>query len=695
MADKQEAIDFAAWSTRIRRTIIRLAGALSALVGIAVPALVFFLGVVDAGADLEQQVKRQAATISKFIYINPYFWDLEQVSLSELLRPDLDNHHGMRARIATTDGKTVLDLATAASSPSVSRTWPVLDGGRIVGTLHTSVSLGSVIARTELVALGSIPLGVALFLIVWLWPNRIYRFAFERLQEMDRMVLRTANDLNKAQEIARMGSWDLDLKTDRRRWSESGLRVFGYADGELERDAADWHGLVHPDDLAAVRATYQRNITTGQPQKLQYRLRLGDEREVIIEEQLEASLARDGRLVAQTGVVQDVTDRQSLQNQFMQSQKMEAVGQLTGGVAHDFNNMLGVVIGNLDLVPEPPATNPETYKLVETATNSALKGAELVTRLLAFSRRQVLRSVVIDINQRLPAIADLLKRTLGENILVTTAPGVEIWPVQVDPVQLDSVILNLAINARDAMPQGGVLIVETGNTHLDADYVAKNQDVVAGDYAVISVSDNGQGMSPDIQERVFEPFFTTKDIGKGTGLGLSMVYGFVKQSGGHVKIYSELGRGTTVKVYLPRVEGQPVALSRDPPVAEMPRGGELILLVEDNAEMRGTAERQLVDRGYRVETAVDGVDALERLESGLRPDLLFTDVMMPGGMNGVDLAAEARKRQPGIKVLFTSGFTELSVASGHDFGKVEPLLEKPYRQHELAEMVRHVLDDAA
>ena len=326
MPETQPAIEFEQWSSRIRRTIVLLAGVLSVFVGVGIPSLVLVLGVMDTRADLEPSVGRQAAIVSIFVYANPSLWMFEDVRLTALLRPDVDYNPGVRIRVVTRDEKTVLDIGQQADAPSILRTAPVRDGDQIVGAVVTTMSLGPIIARTGLAALGSVPLGVVLFLVVWLWPNRIYRFAFARLTEMEQRVRRTASNLNKAQEIANMGSWAFDPLLDRRLWSEHGLRLFGYRDGIVERPSMDWHDRVHRDDQAAVQSAYDRNRCTGLLQKLQYRLQRPDGTEVIIEERIEARLDADGRLVSQTGVFQDITERHALEAQFLQSQKMETVG---------------------------------------------------------------------------------------------------------------------------------------------------------------------------------------------------------------------------------------------------------------------------------------------------------------------------------------------------------------------------------
>jgi signal transduction histidine kinase/ActR/RegA family two-component response regulator len=381
------------------------------------------------------------------------------------------------------------------------------------------------------------------------------------------------------------------------------------------------------------------------------------------------------------------------ESKLYQAQKMEAIGNLTGGMAHDFNNLLGVIIGNLDILLEQLAETPKV--LAQAALDAALRGADLTRRLLAFARQQPLQPQRVDINNLVSGITKLLSRTLGENIEISLNLGPDIWPIVADPAQLEAAITNLATNARDAMPQGGKLIVSTLNTALDVDYAAQHTDVKPGDYAVIEVSDTGSGMPPEIVARIFEPFFTTKERGKGTGLGLAMVFGFIKQSGGHINVYSEVGSGTTFRLYLPRTTATATATSASNKMSAVPGGHETILVVEDNEAMRNVVMRQLGDLGYHVIEAGNAAKALEILTAGDKVDLLFTDVVMPGKLNGIELARLAREKWPKLKVVLTSGFPENKL-SGHN----EPLtglrlLSKPYRREELARVIRETFEKPA
>jgi signal transduction histidine kinase/ActR/RegA family two-component response regulator len=384
-------------------------------------------------------------------------------------------------------------------------------------------------------------------------------------------------------------------------------------------------------------------------------------------------------------------DIAKLNARLMQSQRLEAVGQLTGGVAHDFNNLLTVVLGNAELLAEQAEDGSDQRLLAEMIVSAAQRGAGLTQQLLAFARKQALSPKPLDVNQLIAQMDPLLRRTLGEHIEIELIRAAGLWQAMVDQGQLENALLNLCLNARDAMPKGGRLTVETANTVLDQAYADAHPEVKPGQYVMLAVSDTGQGIAPENLELVFQPFFTTKDKGKGTGLGLAMVYGFVKQSTGHINIYSEQGHGTAVKLYLPRALQ---ASSGSPEVAEriMPTGGqETILVVEDDEMVRRYACQQLRSLGYRVIDVDNGADALAVIERHDGVDLLFTDVVMPGGMNGRALADAARKLRPHLRVLYTSGYTENAIVH---HGRLDPgvlLLAKPYRLVELARAIRSAL----
>ena len=392
-------------------------------------------------------------------------------------------------------------------------------------------------------------------------------------------------------------------------------------------------------------------------------------------------------------IVRDVTERKAREEQLRQLQRMDAIGRLTGGVAHDFNNLLAIIHGNSELLRAAADDGSEAAEMADDVIGAADRGAELVRRLLAFARMQHLEPETVDVNARLANVLSLLQRSLGENVNVRVKAGKALWPATVDPTQIDDALVNLAINARDAMPDGGRLTIETQNVTLDEDYAAHHVEVAAGDYVMLAVSDTGMGMAPEIVARAFEPFFTTKQEGQGTGLGLSQVFGWVKQSRGHIKIYSEVGHGTTIKLYLPRADAAtPDRIAR--PEVATPRGDETILVVEDNPNVRKTVIRQLHDLGYKTVEAESGGAALQLVRRGTGFDLLLTDVIMPGGITGHQLADELRQGRPDLKVLFTSGYTELAAASDRPAG-TEPLLSKPYRKQDLGCAIRAAIDRPA
>lgn len=375
-----------------------------------------------------------------------------------------------------------------------------------------------------------------------------------------------------------------------------------------------------------------------------------------------------------------------------QAQKMESVGQLTGGVAHDFNNLLQVVSSNLQLLARMYSENPRAEKHVVSALAAVNKGAKLTSQLLAFARRQPLAPKVVNVGRFINGMDDLLRRTLGEAIEVETIVSGGLWNSLVDPSQVENALLNLAINARDAMNGVGKLTIEAGNASLDDAYCRAHSEVTSGQYVVLAVTDTGSGMPPEVLAKVFDPFFTTKPEGKGTGLGLSMVYGFVKQSGGHVKVYSELGHGTTVKIYLPRVAQAEEVVAAPVSVHELAGGQETILVAEDDSDVRSTTAELLETLGYRVLQAKDAASALAIVESGMKIDLLFTDVVMPGSMRTPELARKAKAFLPGLVVLFTSGYTQNAIVHG---GRLDPgveLIGKPYTHESIATKLRQLLD---
>jgi PAS domain S-box-containing protein len=401
-----------------------------------------------------------------------------------------------------------------------------------------------------------------------------------------------------------------------------------------------------------------------------------------------------------TGMIHDISDRTHVEEalreserRLAQSQKMEAVGQLTGGIAHDFNNLLLVISGNLELL-EPRLNSEESRALLKDAQDAAGLGSKLTDQLLTFARRRHMDAHVIHLNDLVVSITDMLRRTLGEHITLSTSLARDVWPTRADPGQFQSAIVNMAVNARDAMPQGGKLVVETRNIEFDADHADYQSELQPGQYVQLSISDTGAGMEPEIRDRVFEPFFTTKEKGGGTGLGLAMVYGFVKQSGGHVTIYSEPGLGTTINLYFPRSDAPsghaPFAKRTATPAVQV---RETVLVVEDDSRVRQLTIKRLKLIGYQVLEASDGPAALEILARSDAVDLVFTDLIMPGGLSGREVAMRARKLKPGVKVLLTSGYAE-ELVHGDDLQREQlKVLRKPYQQTDLIAALRDVLGD--
>ncbi|MFW2830167.1 PAS domain-containing protein [Sphingomonas sp. ID0503] len=470
--------------------------------------------------------------------------------------------------------------------------------------------------------------------------------------------------------------------------------ILGWSETELIGRTSEW--MEHPDDRGETRQEVRELADGKETLRFENRFRGKDGQY----RSFSWTAVSEGDLLY--CVARDVTQRRAAAEALRQAeedlrhaQKMETLGQLTGGVAHDFNNLLQVVTGNLEIVGRTlPPDLARARRAAESAMSGAQRAATLTQRLLAFARRQPLAPKRVDPNRLIASMSDLLHRTLGEVVEVEIVQAARVWPVEVDENQLENAILNLAINARDAMPDGGRLTIEVGNTFLDSDYAASETDVAPGQYVVLSVSDTGSGMDAETVKKAFDPFFTTKEVGRGTGLGLSMVYGFLKQSGGHVRIYSELGEGTTIKLYLPRYLGRDgeerVRIDETAPGAAM--AGEVILVCEDDADVRTFSVEALGELGYEVLAAGDGPSALRVLESDPRVTMLFTDVVLPGGMTGAVLAGHATTLRPGLKVLFTTGYARNAIVHHGRLDAGVELITKPFTFAALARRVREVLD---
>jgi len=480
-------------------------------------------------------------------------------------------------------------------------------------------------------------------------------------------------------------------------------------------NGGQWTVMVHPDDLDGTLAAWNASLSSGSPYQSEFRLRrhdgtyrwystralpvLGDsgsvERWIGNNADIHDQKVAEEAIVAlaaslEQRVEERTADLIKSQNALRQSQKMEAIGNLTGGVAHDFNNLLQVVSGNLQLLASNVDDNPQALRRLDNAMAGVTRGAKLASQLLSFGRRQPLAPRVTNPARLIRNMDDLLRRTLGEEVELETVISGGLWNILIDPGNLENALLNLAINARDAMNGRGRLTIEAGNAWLDDDYARVHPDATPGRYVLVAVTDTGCGMAPDIIEKVFEPFFTTKPEGHGTGLGLSMVYGFVKQSDGHIKIYSEVGHGTTFKLYLPRTTRAEDSLPSQEK-GPIQGGHETILVAEDDDSVREIVVTLLTELGYHVLQAKDAQSALCILESGIAVDLLFTDVVMPGPIRSPDLARRARALLPGVAILFTSGYTENAIVHGGRLDEGVELISKPYSNEALARKVRTVL----
>jgi PAS domain S-box-containing protein len=527
---------------------------------------------------------------------------------------------------------------------------------------------------------------ITLSAVVWLNVSRVERYEQQRRQQ--ELLYQTVLD----------NAFDAFILMDKRgrivEWNTNAEKIFGWSKAEaVGRPVGET--IVPPAMRKAHVAGLARYLASGESNVLRRRNEMQGHRRdgSTFPVELVITPVKLNQELVFSGFVRDLREQRDTEEQLRQAQKMEAVGQLTGGVAHDFNNLLTVIIGSLEIAEQ--RVEGGLRATIANALKAAERGANLVQQLLAMSRRQTLAPSAIDLNGLSSAMGDVLRRTLGEQVEIEMQFEAKLWLAYADKGQVESALLNLAINARDAMPNGGKLTIETGNVTLDENYAARNAEVSPGEYVMLALTDTGIGMTPDVMQRAFEPFFTTKGVGKGSGLGLSMVYGFAKQSKGHLKIYSEVGHGTTVRLYLPRLAadaGASIAPSPDVERGEDARGHESILVVEDDGDVRGFVVFQLQDLGYHVIQAANGLEAQRIVAGDTAIDLLLTDVVMPGGISGRDLAESALRARPGLKVMFTSGYTENSIVH---HGRLDPevnFLAKPYRRQELARKVRTVLD---
>lgn len=552
-------------------------------------------------------------------------------------------------------------------------------------------TVGWFAGRLEALVSGLLMLGVYLHEVDFLCA-RAEAMAHER--EAQRADLQLARDnLDLALEAAEMGDWELDLRSGSSRRTQRHDAIFGYGTPLAVWNVDTFLRHVIPEDRAMAQTALEDLASKGRLE-LHCRIRRADDgaiRWIAVRGKVYRDAVGEARTMV--GIVMDATRRYEAEERLNQAQKMEAIGQLTGGVAHDFNNLLTIIVGNLDMIVRRPEDSGRVARLAVSGLQAARRGAEVTEKLLAFSRRQVLRPETVNPNRLLKDFEGLLQRAVGETIEIRLDLDASLDPVRLDPGQFENAVLNLAVNARDAMPGGGILTVKTCNAHLAADEIAASSDSKPGAYVLVSVTDNGHGMDAGTLARAFEPFFTTKEVGRGTGLGLSQVYGFVKQAGDLASIDSTVAEGTTVKLYLPR---SVAALRAAEPSTDgaLPlrraTAGEVVLVVEDEPAVLEMAVESLDELGYRTLTATRASEAMDRLRRPGRIDLLFSDVVMPGDMNGVQLSVEARRMRPGLRVLLTSGYTGTALDESSVPADL-PLLNKPYQREDLANKLRIVL----
>ncbi len=558
---------------------------------------------------------------------------------------------------------------------------PVLDGGgKVLGSFALYLDHPGLPAQADLAIAARVGHLVAITLQSHRQESAL-RESEERFRQMDAAI----EDV----------FWMEDIASNRLIYlSPSFEEMLGYPRRQFDESPEDWTSLVHPDDMERILAEVAEAHRTWRlpAEGFRYRMIRADGKVLWVNDR--AFLIRDsgGRPWRLTGVIRDITEQLALENQLRQSQRMESIGQLTGGIAHDFNNLLTVIVGNAEALETRLVDDPELLPMVRVLAAAAQRGADLTQRLLAFARRQPLEPRAVAIPGLVYDMRPLLERTLGQHIHIDIRCAEDLWPAMADPSQLESALLNLCLNARDAMAAGGRLTIAADNLRLDHAWESGFGSLAPGSYVRLSVSDTGSGIPAEYLERIFEPFFTTKETGKGTGLGLAMVYGFARQSQGGVGVDSSPGQGTTFRLYLPRARALEQAIEPDRRATrEHGPGGERILMVEDDDLVRNFVRGLLEGMGYRVVVAEDGQRALGILQSGEPFDLLFTDVVMPGGLSGPQLAAKAQALRPGLNVLFTSGYTEDAIVH---HGRLDPgilLLSKPYRREELAQKVRQAL----
>jgi PAS domain S-box-containing protein len=670
--------------SRLGKVVAGLGLAIGLTVAIAVP--VGYLGVAYSQLDhqLSLLTELNATRLARYVYGHQDLWQYHIHRLAELTDVPEAKDPVARQRIFDAAGTLVLETGQSPAWPAAARSVPVIVAGSQVATVETAATFRDILVGTGVLAFCSSLLGLATFLVVRTLPVRIidqtlaelaatqarYRLLFDANPFPMVVVHRQSLAFLAVNEAA----------VERYGWSREEFLAMTIADLRPRGAELPARMIELAKNPIAGAATF-----TGQ----RHRRKDGGVIEVEITTR---AIEFDGQPAA-LSLAMDVTERNHVEEQLRQSQKMEALGQLTGGIAHDFNNILNVILANVDALREEDLGAAPKHRLGRIG-GAVDRAVDLTRQLLSFARKQPLRAQVTDVNALVVATSQLLRRSLGPQVEIDTVLSSELWPVKVDRPQLEAALVNLCVNARDAMPEGGKVLIETRNEALDEDYAARNPSAVAGDFAVLAVSDTGIGMVPEVMAQVFDPFFTTKEAGKGTGLGLSMVYGFIKQSRGHIKVSSDPGRGTTFKIYLPRTT-EAASQSARPEQSAMPRGHERILVVEDDPAVRASTAEQLQSLGYDVASAVDGAAALAAVEVAHEPyDMVLTDVMMPR-LGGKALADAVTLRWPKTRIVFMSGYAEDAIVHDGVIDSGVLLLSKPFGKSELAQTVRQALDVAA
>ena len=521
------------------------------------------------------------------------------------------------------------------------------------------------------------------------------RINITALKASQAAMMQSEERLDRAQEIAGIGSWEFDVAADRYIWSKQMYRLRGLPSDTFEPTSSAVAAYVHPDDEPSIRR-FRDDLSAGIPREpIEARFIRPSGEVRVLRYEARPVIDVDGVIRRVSGTAQDVTERRLMERQLAQSQKMEMIGQFAGGTAHDFNNVLGIIIGNLELLQDYTEGNALAEELRTEALSGALHGADLTRRLLAFARRQPLRPTRINMNELIQSTSKLLVRLLGEHLQLNLDLHPGLWPVSADSAQLEAALTNLVSNARDAMDHAGTLTITTRNLCVDNDCATGYPELALGDYVLVEVVDTGGGIPADVIGHIFDPFFTTKIQGKGSGLGLSMVFGFIKQSGGHVAVRSQPDVGTAFSLYLPRCADHELELSRaDSTPLRIPESGgrETVLVVEDNTQLRRSTVRHLVQLGYRVFEASDAEAALTILKINQGVEMLFSDVVMPGAIDGIDLVEQVRTLRRGLPCLLTSGYSDLA-GREHRLQTLRcRLLSKPYQYEELARAIRHAMD---